>query len=146
MDETFPQPKTLADAVTLTGDLYERLTLYPDMIEMLSEQKLLLVGPPNTGKTRMLTLAGKQWLESGHHLYILVSIFSQWDVQSLFSKTSQHNPATKDTDETSRPLVTILICNFKVEKEMKKILDMLTLQGQKNSKLCVIASEVDFVG
>ncbi|XP_025112597.1 uncharacterized protein LOC112575164 [Pomacea canaliculata] len=146
MDETFLQPKTLADAVTLTGDLYERLTLYPDMIEMLGEEKLFLVGPPNTGKTRMLTLAGKQWVERGHHLYILVSSVSEWDVQSLFSKTSQHTHATNDTDESSRPLVTIVKCNFNIKKERKEILDMLTLEGKKNIRLCVIASEVDFVG
>ncbi|XP_025112578.1 uncharacterized protein LOC112575159 [Pomacea canaliculata] len=146
MDETVLQPKTLADAVTLTGDLYERLTLYPNMIEMLSEEKLFLVGPPNTGKTRMLTLAGKQWVESGHHLYILVSIFTRRDFMSSFSKTSNHTPATKDTDETSRPLVTCVRCHFNIKKEMKEILDMLTTQDKKNIPLCVIASEVDFGG
>ncbi|XP_025112617.1 uncharacterized protein LOC112575171 isoform X3 [Pomacea canaliculata] len=144
MDETFLQPKTLADAVTLTGDLYERLTLYPDMIEMLSEQRLFLVGPPNTGKTRMLTLAGKQWIESGHPLYILVSSFTKRDFMSSFSKTSNHTPTTKDIDETSRPFVTQVICNFNYKKEMKEILDVLTTQ--KRIQLCVIASEVDFPG
>ncbi|XP_025112607.1 uncharacterized protein LOC112575167 isoform X2 [Pomacea canaliculata] len=146
MDETFLQPKTLADAVTLTGDLYERLTLYPDMIEMLSEEKLFLVGPPNTGKTRMLTLAGKQWVESGHHLYILVSILTKRDFMSSFSKTSNHTQATKDTDETSRSFVTPVICNFNIKKEMKEILDILTTQDKKNIPLCVIASEVDLGG
>ncbi|XP_025112612.1 uncharacterized protein LOC112575170 isoform X2 [Pomacea canaliculata] len=146
MDETVLQPKTLADAVTLTGDLYERLTLYPNMIEMLSQEKLFLVGPPNTGKTRMLTLAGKQWVESGHHLYILVSILTKRDFMSSFSKTSNHTQATKDTDETSRSFVTPVICNFNIKKEMKEILDMLTTQDKKNMPLCVIASEVDFGG
>ncbi|PVD21792.1 hypothetical protein C0Q70_17593 [Pomacea canaliculata] len=146
MDETFLQPRTLADAVTLTGDLYERLTLYPDMIEMLREERLFLVGPPNTGKTRMLTLAGKQWIERGHHLYILVSICTRRDLMSSFSKTSNHTPATKDTDETSRPFVTQVSCNFNVKKEMMGILNMLTTQDKKNIPLCVIASEVDFWG
>ncbi|XP_025112603.1 uncharacterized protein LOC112575166 isoform X2 [Pomacea canaliculata] len=146
MDETFLQPKTLADAVTLTGDLYDRLTLYPDMIEMLSEERLFLVGPPNTGKTRMLTLAGKQWVECGHHLYILVRSFTSRDFMSLFSKTSNHTPATKDIDETLRPFVAQVSCNFNIKKEMKEILDILTTQDTKNIQLSVIASEVDLGG
>lgn len=66
-------PKTLDQAVSMTGDFFELFTLYPGMKELLDEPLVCLVGPPSTGKTKMLTLVGKKLLSEGHDVHIKCS-------------------------------------------------------------------------
>lgn len=57
----------------MTGNLFERLTLYPRMIDLLNKHQVCLAGPPCTGKTKMLALVGKKWLSEGHDVHIISS-------------------------------------------------------------------------
>ncbi|XP_025112631.1 uncharacterized protein LOC112575179 [Pomacea canaliculata] len=41
-------PKTQVEAVSVTGDLYRRPILSEDMLDLLTKERLFLVGPPNT--------------------------------------------------------------------------------------------------
>lgn len=51
--------------------MFERTVLNSDMAELLNSKKRFLYGPPNTGKTRMLTLVGKKCLSSGNDVFIV---------------------------------------------------------------------------
>lgn len=62
--------------MSLTGDLYRRKVLYPDMIPLLQEPKVFLAGPQSTEKTTMLNIAGTKWLTSGKHVFIVKGVFS----------------------------------------------------------------------
>lgn len=90
-DEWIVLPKTLAEAVFLTGDLYRRSIIDETLKKRLDENIVYLVGTPNTGKTRMLTLAGGKWLESKHDVFIVKDSSSQGD-----PFLSQHLKTLKD--------------------------------------------------
>ncbi|XP_025114163.1 uncharacterized protein LOC112576124 [Pomacea canaliculata] len=75
----FVLPKTLDEAVFLTGQMFERSVLSSDMAELLNSQRRFLYGPPNTGKTRMLTLIGKKCLSSGNDVLIVKDESSKSD-------------------------------------------------------------------
>lgn len=72
-------PKTLDEAVFVTGHMFERFVINSDMAELLKSEKCFLCGPPNTGKTRMLTLVGKKWLFSGNDVFIVKDESSKSD-------------------------------------------------------------------
>lgn len=85
-------PKTLDQAVSMTGDFFERFTLYPGMKELLHEPLVCLVGPPCTGKTKMLTLAGKKWLSEGHDVHIKCS-FEGGAISNQLQKIFESQPS-----------------------------------------------------
>lgn len=69
--------KTLAQAVSLTGECYAQITLFPEQVHLLNTAppRVFLSGPPGTGKTVVLQLMGTEWLRRGHHVYVV----STWE-------------------------------------------------------------------
>lgn len=48
-----------------------RLTLNQGMRELLDEPPRLLVGPPGTGKSRMLALVRRKWISDDRAVYVI---------------------------------------------------------------------------
>ncbi|XP_025113626.1 uncharacterized protein LOC112575812 [Pomacea canaliculata] len=109
----FVLPKTLDETVSLTGQIIEGPIIYSDMADLMTSQKAFLSGPPNTGKTRMLSLVGRKWLSSGHDVFILNDASSKTD-----SFLSEHLQAlsTPDAESSTKSVsgtVYIEVCDFK---------------------------------
>ncbi|XP_025114095.1 uncharacterized protein LOC112576075 isoform X2 [Pomacea canaliculata] len=131
-------PKTLDQAVSLTGELFERLTLYPDMTDLLKEPRLFICGPPGTGKTTMLMLAGRSWLSEGHDVYILKTSESRLE-QSLKMESS-----TRPSDDGVRGQVFVYSANIHDEKSRKSaIKEILKHSGQKAVHIIAYELECD---
>lgn len=66
-------PKTNADSVRMTGCLFKKPVLQPEQWDVLKEAKPLvfLEGPPASGKTRTLVLAGIRWMVEGHTVHVV---------------------------------------------------------------------------
>ncbi|XP_025112063.1 uncharacterized protein LOC112574909 isoform X5 [Pomacea canaliculata] len=66
-------PKTLEDCVWMTGELFTKPILQPQQWEILNTNspRVFLSGPPASGKTRMLVLAGKRWMSDGHKVHVV---------------------------------------------------------------------------
>ncbi|XP_025112058.1 uncharacterized protein LOC112574909 isoform X1 [Pomacea canaliculata] len=66
-------PKTMEDWVWMTGELFTKPILHPQQWETLNTNSPLvfLSGPPASGKTRMLVLAGKRWMSEGHKVHVV---------------------------------------------------------------------------
>ncbi|XP_025111784.1 uncharacterized protein LOC112574756 [Pomacea canaliculata] len=139
-EQPYLLPKTLAEAVSLTGDLYERWTLHPHMVEMLNEQRLFLVGSPSVDKMRMLALAGKMWLSQGHHVYILSDSPEPRDsVMSMLWNTLKTKCGPDEADDPSRFHLSVVQCDLKNKNEVEKTLKKLNLT--EGSSPCVIVQD-----
>ncbi|KAK7493729.1 hypothetical protein BaRGS_00015058, partial [Batillaria attramentaria] len=55
-----------SQAISTIGGLFTRLALYPSQVDVLlyGDDMLFLTGPPGTGKTVMLVLKARRWLQS----------------------------------------------------------------------------------
>ncbi|PVD21799.1 hypothetical protein C0Q70_17600 [Pomacea canaliculata] len=131
---------TLHLVLFIERDLYERCTLPPDMVDMLNEQRLFLVGPPSDDKMRMLALAGKLWLSQGHQVYILCSSSEARDnVMSTLYNMLQAGDDTEEASVSSRGRLMVLQCDLKDKNEVEKILTKLNIR--KGGSLYVIAED-----
>lgn len=61
---TYKLHKTMDQALSFTGDLFEQPMVCPDTTN-LDEPRMLLVGPSRTCKTRMLSLVGRKGMSEG---------------------------------------------------------------------------------
>ncbi|XP_025112580.1 uncharacterized protein LOC112575160 isoform X1 [Pomacea canaliculata] len=139
-------PKTRIEAISTTGDLYQRVMLYPEMLALLTEEKLFLVGPPNTGKTRLLTLAGKTWRARGHDLYVVSGPSGSRDSAVwTFLNQSTQNVEGAQADIAAPGSVLKINCNFNKKKEMEDTLKHLIKKRGENV-LCVLADDADSMG
>ncbi|XP_025113560.1 uncharacterized protein LOC112575762 isoform X2 [Pomacea canaliculata] len=66
-------PKTLEDWVWMTGEVFNKPILQLQQWEILNTDspRVFLSGPPASGKTRMLVLAGKRWMSEGHKVHVV---------------------------------------------------------------------------
>ncbi|XP_025113293.1 uncharacterized protein LOC112575564 isoform X2 [Pomacea canaliculata] len=139
-DQPYLLPKTLSEAVSLTGDLYERCTLHPDMVDMLNEKRLFLVGPPGHEKTRMLTLAAEKWLSRGHQVYILSDSPEPRDSgMSLLWNTLKTSGDPDEAGDPSRGHLNVVQCDLSDKNEVEKTLKTLSLK--ESSSPCVIVQD-----
>ncbi|KAK7091343.1 uncharacterized protein [Littorina saxatilis] len=77
--------RTEGEAVAETGLIHSLLALYPDQVDLLSDNTLRCVhlrGPPGTGKTIVLVLKAIQWLHQGHDVHV-VSVTRESDAVSF---------------------------------------------------------------
>ncbi|XP_025114144.1 uncharacterized protein LOC112576111 [Pomacea canaliculata] len=151
----FQLPKTLAEAVSLTGELYERSMLDQELISRLDEHKACLVGTPNTGKTRMLSLVGGKWLSEGHDVFIVKDTSFQIDsflsnhLSSLSERgSSAEKPYGRVYDERCDLKLdeSITACIQKIIKDKKNmrisiILDVAHLKGSHIKTFCTNLEE-----
>ncbi|XP_025113448.1 uncharacterized protein LOC112575684 [Pomacea canaliculata] len=144
--EHFVLPKTLSQAISLTGDLYGHLVLPADTTELLQQQKLFLVGPPNSGKTSMLTLAGCQWLSQGHDVYIVSDISSKChpflanQIKS-FKESQEKEMTTQSTFGCTQNFQ----CDFSSDKSMDQGIQTIVSEA-KGKRLCVLLDGVHLDG
>ncbi|XP_025113296.1 uncharacterized protein LOC112575565 isoform X2 [Pomacea canaliculata] len=139
-DQPYLLPKTLAEAVSLTGDLYERWTLHPDMVDMLNEQRMFLVGPPSDDETRMLILAANRWLSQGHQVYILSDSTEPRDSgMTLLWKKLKTKDDTDEAVDPSRGHLSVVQCDLNNKNEVEKTLEKLN--AREGSSPCVIVQD-----
>ncbi|XP_025113850.1 uncharacterized protein LOC112575922 [Pomacea canaliculata] len=129
--EHFVLPKTLAEAVSLTGDLYERLMLNQDMVDLLEEPILFLGGPPNSGKTRMMTLVGNKWLSEGHDVFIVNDSSSKsYPLLSHQLKTLTARHESDLSDNSTRGRIYENECNFTSDVSLKTSIDKMITKAE----------------
>ncbi|XP_025113300.1 uncharacterized protein LOC112575567 [Pomacea canaliculata] len=139
-DQPYLLPKTLAEAVSLTGDLYERCTLHPDMVAMLNEKRLFLVGPHSDEKMQMLTLAAKRWLSRGRKVYILSDSTDTRDsMMSLLWNTLITSGDPDEARDPPRGHLSVVQCDLSNKNEVEKELEKLNLK--EGSSPCVIVQD-----
>lgn len=103
-------PKTLEQSVSVTGDLFERLTLYPGNVELLDQPRVLLTGPPATGKSRMLALVGRKWISEGHSVYIINTSTDGGAATIQLETLLQQTPTTEKN--SAKDMVISFYCNI----------------------------------
>ncbi|XP_025112588.1 uncharacterized protein LOC112575161 isoform X2 [Pomacea canaliculata] len=142
-DDPFVLPKTLAEAVSVTGDLYNRPMLSQDMMDLLREKRLFLVGPSNTCKTWLLTMVGKKWIKSGHELHVFCgSASSSKSLKHAFREELRPASGINDNDTYSPKKVNVEPLNFSNEKEIHKaVKKCIWMKQEKN--VYVVADDVD---
>ncbi|XP_070208594.1 early endosome antigen 1-like [Littorina saxatilis] len=93
--------RTEGEAVAETGLIHSLLALYPDQVDLLSDNTLCCVhlrGPPGTGKTIVLVLKAIQWLHQGHDLHVVSVTKESRAVSILIERQLQcvlcQNPAS----------------------------------------------------
>lgn len=132
-------PKILAEAVSLTGDLYSSTMLDKDKEEILKHPISFLVGPPNTGKTRLLTLAGDKWLSEGHDVFIVKDATSKTDsFLSQHLKASVERKVTGDTSDS--PYVHDEKCDLTSKASIEECVNRINDKKPKNGKqtICIL--------
>lgn len=57
----------------MTGDLFCAPVLQPEQWDALNDHspRVVLTGPPASGKTRMLVLTGIRWISEGHTVHVV---------------------------------------------------------------------------
>ncbi|XP_025114469.1 uncharacterized protein LOC112576324 [Pomacea canaliculata] len=137
--KSYQLPKTLRDAVSLTGDMFERSFLYPNMTKLLNERFLFLAGPPGTGKTRMLALVGRKWVLEGHPVHII-------STSPGGEKVAKHLKQLISSSESPEPKnVFHLTLNLDDTTNVTSKLDLIQQNSHENSQEAyVIAVELNF--
>ncbi|XP_025107952.1 uncharacterized protein LOC112572468 isoform X3 [Pomacea canaliculata] len=134
--------KTLAQAVSATGMCFAEITLFPEQVSLLQRgrPRVLLHGPPGTGKTVMLQLMATDWLRNKQ----LVHVVSTWD-KSLPSCTMLYNLLQNTLDEEGAGTPSQLMFlkyEFREETDVEKAVNDLVQAANKNP-LHVIVDEED---
>lgn len=105
------------------------------MINLLTNRTVFLVGSPNTGKTRMLTLIGRQCLNDGYKIFIVKDSSSKSD--AFLSQYLKKQSATdRVVDEE---------CNFNLKKSRKECIDRI-IKEKVNTKICVLVDVAHLQG
>lgn len=133
-------PKTLTEAVSLTGDLYRRQVLYPDMIDLLQEPKVFIAGPRGTGKTTMLTIAGTKWLRSGKNVFIVKGVFSSKSCPVLLHihESLEKELATQSESGRTYGQVIPVDCDFSSEEGIDSCIEEIISTTKDTRDLCVL--------
>ena len=65
--------RTSAQAISLTADRYSDIILLPSQSSVLADRSphACITGPVGSGKTLLLQLKGRQWLQEGHRVVVL---------------------------------------------------------------------------
>ncbi|XP_025112361.1 uncharacterized protein LOC112575050 isoform X1 [Pomacea canaliculata] len=129
--ESFILPKSLDEAVSLTGDLFERLTLYPDMTDLLTKPRVFLAGPPGTEKTRILALVGRMWLNEGHVVHIINTSTEQSAASVHLKRLLQEKTAAQGSASSSENKVIILNCNIQDEGNISNMRNIMRKNSDK---------------
>lgn len=118
--------------MSLTGDMFERCTLYPGMTDLLDKPRICLAGPPGTGKTKMLTLVARKWISEGHDVRIIYSSPDDIVAVNEFRKRlNSINPSQIQID-----------CHLQ-EGKVKNIIEILK-ENAENRPVFAILDEIDF--
>ncbi|XP_025111787.1 uncharacterized protein LOC112574757 isoform X2 [Pomacea canaliculata] len=138
--ERFMLPKTLAEAVSLTGDLYSRSVLQQDIIKQFHDKHtVFLTGPPNTGKTRILTLAGATCLSRGQNVFVVKDTSSPYDPFLSQHLKSLNMPPNNQPTSNALGEVYEEACNFESEKSVKECVERIANTSLKeNQTICVL--------
>lgn len=133
-------PKTLAEAVSLTGDLYSRSVLQQDIIKQFHDKHtVFLTGPPNTGKTRILTLAGATCLSRGQNVFVVKDTSSPYDPFLSQHLKSLNMPPNNQPTSNALGEVYEEACNFESEKSVKECVERIANTSLKeNQTICVL--------
>lgn len=123
----------------MTGDLYSSNMLDKDKEEVLKHPISFLVGPPNTGKTRMLTLAGNKWLSEGHDVFIVKDATSKTDpFLSQHLKGSIERKVKKDG--TQSPHVFDEKCDLTSKESIEECVNRIINKKPRNENelICIL--------
>lgn len=135
-------PQTLSEAVSLTGDLFEQYSIYRDMRNLLDERRVLLKGPPGTGKTRMLALVGKKWIARGHTVYLINTLDKRggatMELEGLLKQTS----SAQSQDESKQKTINIVLCNGDDDKKLEDTIQLL-INHAKDKPLFALVDELN---
>ncbi|XP_025113098.1 uncharacterized protein LOC112575439 isoform X2 [Pomacea canaliculata] len=132
-------PKTLDQAVSVTGDLFDRCTLYPGMTDFMQEPRVFLSGPPGTGKTRLLGLVGQKWLSEGHVVHIVNTSTKLTSATIQLVKILQE---AQSSCISQNDVVVILNCNTERRKDIREMVTELKANaGEK--PVCVLADDLE---
>ncbi|XP_025113588.1 uncharacterized protein LOC112575781 isoform X1 [Pomacea canaliculata] len=129
---SYQLPKTLDQAVSLTGDMFERFTLYPGMTDLLDKPRICLAGPPGTGKSKMLSLVAQKWISEGHDVRIIYS--SPDDIVAVNEFRKRLN--------SINPSQIQIVCHVQ-EGKVKNTIEILK-ESAENHPVFAILDEIDF--
>ncbi|PVD21787.1 hypothetical protein C0Q70_17588 [Pomacea canaliculata] len=132
-------PKTVDQAVSVIGDLFDRCTLYPGMTDLIQEPRVFLSGPPGTGKTRLLGLVGRKWLSEGHVVQIVNTS------TELTSSTLQLVKILQEAQSSGispNGMVVSLNCNTKRRKDIRDLITNLKATAGEKS-VCVLVDDLE---
>ena len=98
MEVATPSPpqrviRTEGEAVAETGLRVSSLALTPEQVTVLSRPDpcVYLVAPPGCGKTLLLLLKARQWLQQGHHVHVVSLTDEARAVSSLICAQLSHS-------------------------------------------------------
>ncbi|XP_025112599.1 uncharacterized protein LOC112575165 isoform X2 [Pomacea canaliculata] len=136
-----PLPKTLSEAVMLTGELFERLTLSLDMANLLQEPRVCLAGPHGTGKSKTLALVGKTWISEGHTVHVINTCAERSDaITQLYNLLLQYS--TGHSPDTHVKSVIRMFCNIDSSREIDDTIRSL-ISEKKGKTYCALIDEPD---
>ena len=132
----FPPRRVLrseGEAVAETGLRMKSLALTPEQVVILGRPDpcVYLTGPPGCGKTLLLHLKARQWLNEGHHVHVVCLSNKARAVSSLIAAQLQ----------TSGTAHAVTQHTFKIHKEMNTAI--CTLAALSHNGLWIIVDEVD---
>ncbi|XP_025113440.1 uncharacterized protein LOC112575676 isoform X2 [Pomacea canaliculata] len=137
--DSLPLPKTLDQAVSVTGDLFDRCTLYPGMTDLIQEPRVFLSGPPGTGKTRLLGLVGRKWLFEGHVVQIVNTSTELTSATIQLVKILQE---AQSSDISPNGMVVSLNCNIERRQDIRDTITKLeATAGEK--PVCVLVDDLE---
>ncbi|XP_025114302.1 uncharacterized protein LOC112576222 [Pomacea canaliculata] len=134
--KVYQLPKTLNEAVMLTGDLFERLTLNLD-IEDLKRPRVCLAGPPGTGKSKILALVGKKWISEGHTVHLINTCAERSDAITQLHKLLLQS-STGQSPDTPVKFVKTMFCNIKNLRGTEERIKRLISEEKENTFFSLI--------
>ncbi|XP_025092362.1 uncharacterized protein LOC112562948 isoform X2 [Pomacea canaliculata] len=134
--------RTMGGGVAETGERLARLTLTPRQVDLLSRAPPLvyLTGPPGTGKTVVLVLAGLRWLREGHDVHV-VSTWRESRVASYLIQQQLLRTLTAHGDVPQRPRVVRHGYNISSRQSLDEAVSHLSAMATDDRCLYVLADE-----
>ncbi|XP_025114049.1 uncharacterized protein LOC112576041 [Pomacea canaliculata] len=136
--------KTLGQAVSYTGECYTaQITLFPEQVHLLNMSPPIqfVTGPPGTGKTVVLMLTAMQWLDSGHHVYIVSTWLGNRAACFMLYHLLLNTLNTCRSADVPRGQPHLLLYDFDGGKDVENAVNDLS-QAASGESLYVIADEV----
>lgn len=134
--------RTQGDAVSETGERLARIVLTPKQVDLLnrSPPRVVLVGPPGTGKTVVLLLQGLSWLQRGH----TVNVVSTWSDSRAAAFSLHHQLLqTRRTWSRSLPIpARVQLHIYDIENKADDLTKASeSLRNSSQGQICILADE-----